>query len=99
MSIPMLVANAQNSSNPFLNYWNGPYGGVPAFGEYKITDFKPALETAIQEKLNEINMISNNPKPATFENTIVALEKAGKKYTEVEVQCIKAPCSGLGICN
>jgi hypothetical protein len=26
-------------------------------------------------------------------------EKAGKKYTEVEVQCIKAPCSGLGICN
>ena len=83
MSIPMLVANAQNSSNPFLNYWNGPYGGVPAFGEYKITDFKPALETAIQEKLNEITMISNNPKPATFENTIVALEKAGKKYSQI----------------
>ena len=79
----MLVANAQKSSNPFLNYWNGPYGGVPAFAEYKITDFKPALEIAMQEKLNEINTISNNPKPATFENTIVALEKAGKKYSQI----------------
>ena len=83
MSIPMLVANAQKSSNPFLNYWNGPYGGVPAFAEYKITDFKPALEIAMQEKLNEINTISNNPKAATFENTIVALEKAGKKYSQI----------------
>jgi len=84
MSIPMLVANAQKSSNPFLNYWTGPYGGVPSFADYKITDFKPALEIAIQEKLEEITAIANNPKPATFENTLEAFEKAGKKLGQIK---------------
>jgi peptidyl-dipeptidase Dcp len=84
MSVPMVVVNAQSSSNPLLNYWSGPYGGVPAFAEYKISDFKPAFESAIQEKLNEIEAIANNPKPATFENTLVALEKAGKKYSQIK---------------
>ncbi|MGL2962911.1 M3 family metallopeptidase [Flavobacterium sp. RSB2_4_14] len=84
MSISMFIANAQNSSNPFLKYWTGPYGGVPAFTDYKIADFKPALETAMREKLDEINAIANNPKPATFENTLVALEKAGKKLTQIK---------------
>ncbi|WP_246014011.1 hypothetical protein [Flavobacterium dankookense] len=82
MNAPILVANGQESNNPLLKNWTGPYGGVPAFNEYKINDLKPAIEVAIQEKLNEINAIATNPKPATFENTIVAMEKAGKKLTQ-----------------
>jgi len=69
--------------NPFLKDWAGPYGGVPAFNEYKLKDLKSAIEMSIQEKLDQIDKIANNPKPATFENTIVALEKAGKKLSQV----------------
>ena len=84
MSIPIITAEAQNNQNPLLNNWTGNYGGVPAFNEYKIGDLKPAIKIAIQEKLDEYNTIANNPKPATFENTIVAMEKAGKKLSQAK---------------
>ena len=74
---------AAQNSNPLLKEWSGPYNGLPAFNEYKVSDFKPALEIAMQEKLNEIDKIANNKKPATFVNTIVAMEHAGKKLTRV----------------
>ncbi len=81
--IAPIALNAQKQTNPFLKPWAGPYGGVPAFNEYKLKDLKPAIEEAIKEKLNQIDAIANNPKPATFDNTIVALEKTGKKLNQV----------------
>jgi len=72
---------AQN--NPLLQDWIGENHGSPAFNNYKTADFKPALEFAIQEKLDEINAIVSNPEEATFENTIEALEKAGKKLSRI----------------
>lgn len=84
MSIPIITAEAQENQNPLLKNWTGNYGGVPVFNEYKITDLKPAIKIAIQEKLDEYNKIANNPKPATFENTIVAMEKAGKKLSQAK---------------
>ncbi len=82
MIAPIIAVNAQKD-NPLLKNWTGPYGGVPAFTEYKLTDLKPAIEFAIQEKLNQIDIIANNPSPATFKNTIVALEQTGKKLSQV----------------
>ena len=84
----VLTMNAQNiKDNPLLKDWTGNYGGVPAFNEYKVSDFKPALEFAMQEKLNEVNAIANNPKPATFQNTIGNLNYVlflwpGQTFTE-----------------
>lgn len=69
--------------NPLLQEWLGPYGGVPDFTKYKISDFKPAIEFAIQEKLNEIEAIANNLEVPTFENTIVALELSGEKLERI----------------
>ena len=69
MIAPIVMVNAQTNPNSFLNDWVGPYGGVPAFADYKLKDLKPALEVAIQEKLDEISKIANNPKPATFANS------------------------------
>ena len=83
MIAPTVMVNAQANRNTFLSDWTGPYGGVPAFTDYKLKDLKPALEFAIQEKLNEISKIANNPKPATFTNTIVALEKTGKRFNQI----------------
>ena len=65
-------------TNPLLQQWQGTYGGTPAFDKMNIADVKPAFDYAMRQKLAEIDAIANNPKPATFENTIVAMEKSGK---------------------
>lgn len=78
MSTTVLSASAQTKQNPLLTPWKGAYGGVPAFNEYTIGDIKPAFLQAVQEKLSEVDKIANNPKPATFANTIEALERSGK---------------------
>lgn len=84
MGTTFFASHAQtNSENPLLKKWIGPYGGVPAFNAYKVSDFKPAIEFAIQEKLNEVDAIANNPKAPTFDNTIAALELSGKTFTRI----------------
>lgn len=83
MNTTFLDANGNISENPFLKEWTGPYGGVPNFAEYKISDFKPAIEYAIQEKLQEIEYIAENPEKPSFDNTIVALELSGKTLDRI----------------
>lgn len=84
MSTSLLSIQAQtNPENPLLKKWEGPYGGVPAFNDYKISDLKPAFEFAIQQKLDELDAIANNPKPPTFDNTIAAMELSGKAFTRI----------------
>ncbi|WP_343588718.1 M3 family metallopeptidase [Flavobacterium sp.] len=69
--------------NSLLRDWSGPYGGVPDFTAYKVSDFRPAIEFAIKEKLEEIDAITNNPEKPTFENTIKALELSGDKLDRI----------------
>ncbi|QRK07444.1 M3 family metallopeptidase [Archangium violaceum] len=76
-------APAPKATNPLLARWSGPYGGVPAFDQVKVEHFKPALEASIEENRREIAAIANNPDAPTFENTIVALEDAGRTYNDV----------------
>ena len=66
MIAPTVMVNAQANRNSFLNDWTGPYGGVPAFTDYKLQDLKPALEFAIQEKLNEISKNCQQSKTGNF---------------------------------
>jgi peptidyl-dipeptidase Dcp len=68
---------------PVLAPWAGPHGGVPAFDQVKVADFKPALEKAMAENLAEINAIATNPAAPTFENTLVALERSGQTLMRV----------------
>ena len=70
-------APKSGNANPVMAVWQGPFGGVPAFDKVKISDFKPALEQAMALKQAEIDAIANAKDQATFENTIVALEKCG----------------------
>ncbi|OHX66491.1 M3 family metallopeptidase [Flammeovirga pacifica] len=64
--------------NMLLKEWKGAYGGTPAFDEMQISDLKNAIVKGIELHLTEIETISNNPAPATFDNTIVAMEKSGE---------------------
>ena len=72
-------------TNPLLQQWQGAYGGTPAFDKMNIADVKPAFDYAMRQNLAEIDAIANNPKPATFENTIVAMEKSGKLLDRASV--------------
>src|ERR1041384_2697751 len=89
IAVTMLANNTTNTShagtedNPLLADWKGPYGGVPPFDRVQIPLFKPALETALAERLTETQRIANDPAPPTFENTIVALERTGRALDRV----------------
>jgi peptidyl-dipeptidase Dcp len=67
-------------TNPLLAQWAGPYGGVPPFDRVRVSHFEPGLEAAMAEQLGEIDAIASNPAAPTFENTIVAMERAGRTY-------------------
>jgi len=69
--------------NPLLAEYEGPYGGVPAFDKMDLADLKPALEKGMALNLAEIDAIVSNPEAANFQNTVVALEKAGSALSRV----------------
>lgn len=72
------------ASNPLLQKWSGPYGGIPPFGDIQVRDFKPALETAMAERLAEVAKIAANREAPAFENTIAALERTGRTFNQVQ---------------
>ncbi len=69
--------------NTLLKEWGGSYQGVPAFDTMQLADLKPAMETAMERHLAEIDSIANNPEAPTFENTLLAMEKAGSAINRV----------------
>ena len=77
------VADEKTDRNPLLAKWEGPYGGVPPFDRVQIALFKPALESAMAEQLAEVDRIAKNTDAPTFDNTIVALERAGGTFDRV----------------
>ena len=71
------------SDNILLKEWTGPYGGLPAFDKMVLDSLKPALLTAMQLNLREIDQIANNSEEPTFENTILEMEKSGEVLNRV----------------
>ena len=71
------MANAEYDS-PMLQPWTGPYGGVPPWHRVQPNEFVDAFTRAVAVSEAEISDIAENSEPATFENTIVALENAGR---------------------
>ena len=69
--------------NALLADWTGPHGGVPAFHRMDLDALTPALEVGMTRQLDEIDAIASNPEPPTFENTLVALERAGRDLDRV----------------
>lgn len=65
---------AQPSTLPFQ---------APDFTRIKDTDYRPAIEQGIAIKRAEVTAIADNPAMPTFNNTIVALERAGQMLDRV----------------
>ncbi|RKH15597.1 M3 family peptidase [Corallococcus sp. CA047B] len=62
--------------------WPGPYGGVPPFAQVKVDNFKPAIHAAMDAYRRELDAIASNPAAPDFENTLAALEDAGRTYAK-----------------
>ena len=69
--------------NVLLAEWSGPYGGVPAFDQMDLAALEPALEAGMARQLEEIDAIVADSEPPTFENTILAMERAGRDLQRV----------------
>ena len=71
------------NSNPFFQEWDTPYGSVP-FSKIKTSHYIPAVKAGIEEQKANIQAILDNPDTPTFDNTILAYEKASPILDRVE---------------
>ncbi|EAP77195.1 M3 family metallopeptidase [Roseovarius nubinhibens] len=69
-------------TNPLLESWDTAHEIAP-FDRIEDAHFAPGFETALAEARAEIAAIADNPEPATFANTIEALEQAGGALDKV----------------
>jgi peptidyl-dipeptidase Dcp len=70
------------SENPLLVASTLPFQ-APPFDKIKDADYLPAFEEGMKQHLAEVRKIADNPEPATFDNTIVAMEKTGATLNRV----------------
>lgn len=68
--------------NPFFTEWDTPFG-VPPFEQIMPEHYLPAFMQAMTEQKAEIEAIVTNNEPATFENTIAALDQSGNLLNKV----------------
>ncbi|WP_108860803.1 M3 family metallopeptidase [Ruegeria sp. Alg231-54] len=69
-------------TNPILSAWTTPFEIAP-FAEISDDDFAPALDKAMAAHNVQIDAIANKSDPASFANTIEALEAAGEQMDKV----------------
>ena len=69
--------------NPLLEDWTAPYG-LPPFVATRPEHFAPAFEVALAEHLAEVEAIANAVDAPSFDNTVAALDRSGRRLDAVE---------------
>src|SRR5512136_2209396 len=67
---------APAADNPFFQDWKTPFG-VPPFDKIGTGHFLPAIQEGIEQHRGEVDAIAKDAAPATFANTIEALDRSG----------------------
>ena len=67
------------TNDPLLAPWTGAHGGTPPFDQIKVAAFEPGLAKAMDLDRSELAKIAEATAPATFANTILALEDSGRE--------------------
>ncbi len=68
----------QANQDPLLKPWTGPHGGVPPWDQARPELVAPALEIGLALQEAEVQAIANNTARPTFDNTIAAMQDAGR---------------------
>jgi peptidyl-dipeptidase Dcp len=71
-----------NETNPLLAEWKTPHQ-TPPFQEIKHEHFVPAIDSALKEAKEQVDVIINGAEKPSFQNTIVALEESGEKLDHI----------------
>ena len=71
-------------TNPFFETWDTPFG-VPPFDAIRDEHFAPAYKQALAEHDREIAAIAGSAEAPSFDNTIAALELAGRTLRRVDM--------------
>ena len=82
MSDPLAAAWAGDALS-LLEPWPGPYGGLPPFDRATPQSIEAAFHAALAMKRGEVRAIVDNAEPATFANTVEALESSGAALRRV----------------
>ncbi|WNI18694.1 M3 family metallopeptidase [Actinacidiphila sp. ITFR-21] len=70
------------TTNPLLCPSPLPYR-LPQFAEIRDEHYLPAFEHALAEHLAQVEAVAGDPEPATFDNTLLALERSGELLARV----------------
>ncbi|SCX97575.1 peptidyl-dipeptidase Dcp [Nonlabens sp. Hel1_33_55] len=70
------------TNNPLLQEFKTPHGTAP-FSQIEEAHFESAFAKAISLAQQEIGTITSNDQPATFTNTIEALDQSGDKLSRI----------------
>lgn len=79
---PAAPAAMIEASNPFFKASPLPFQ-MPQFDLIRDAHYAPAFAEGMRQQLAEVDAIANNAKPATFDNTVVALERSGQLLARV----------------
>jgi peptidyl-dipeptidase Dcp len=69
-------------TNPFFSPSALPFG-LPPFADIADEHYRPAFDRGFEEHLAEIAAVAENAEPATFENTMIPLERGGQTLERV----------------
>lgn len=83
------------TSNPLLDTWVHNQG-LPPFNLISPDHFEPAFEMAMKVHLTELKSIADEGADATFENTVVAFDRAGSLHRKISY-CFGNLCSSNGV--
>lgn len=72
------------ASNPIMEVSKHPHGTLP-LNKITAEQYEEAVKEGIRIHKAEIEKIANNPEPATFENTIVAMDRSGELLSTAEL--------------
>jgi peptidyl-dipeptidase Dcp len=70
--------------NPLLADWNTPYG-LPPFAAVQAAHFGPAFEVVMAAHRAELDAIAQQSAPATFDNTLAALDQSGRLLERISL--------------
>ncbi len=76
---------AAADANPLLAVWTGAHGAPPPWDRAQASAFPAALELGVALRQAEVEAIVANPAAPTFDNTIGALQNAGRHLSRARV--------------
>lgn len=83
-------------TNVLLQDWSTTNHGLPPFEKITPDLFEDALNVSMEEALKEVASIVSNESAPTFENTILALDRSGSLFNQVQ-DTFSNLCSSNGV--